>query len=141
MKKMATIRATAPPTPKATPTDCSSESLILAEPPFQTMSRARRKDVRKTVGVSDAFRMWIPDMAQLTIKGNHDEGLLDRVVAAHDTILGDQENDGTEDTRDTRSNTPGSEYLRHTFEAPVDTIDSSRSNAHTNDTTHNRVSR
>jgi hypothetical protein len=48
MKKVATMAATAPPTPNATPTDCSSVNVILADPPFQKMRRASKKEVRKT---------------------------------------------------------------------------------------------
>jgi hypothetical protein len=49
MKKVATMAATAPPTPKETPADCALLRVILDEPPFQTMRRARRKDAKKTL--------------------------------------------------------------------------------------------
>ena len=51
MKNVAMMMATTAPTPKETPTAWGSVSLILAEPPFQTMRRASRNEVRKTLEI------------------------------------------------------------------------------------------
>lgn len=67
---------------------------------------------------------------------DHDESCADRVLALEDAVLGDQEDDGTEDSSDTRSDTPSGENLGNTRPAPVDTVSADGSDTHSDDTAH-----
>ena len=70
---------------------------------------------------------------------NHDHAHLERVLRLHHTVLGEEEEDGTESSRDTRGNGPGGENLGNTTPGPVDTVGSDGSEANTDDTADDAV--
>lgn len=78
------------------------------------------------------------------VNGNGDESLQNRVLTLHDSVLCEEEDDGTEGTGQKRRNDPGKEDLDNTgvdvSSPPLDAIGSQSSNAHTDHSAHDGVS-
>lgn len=77
------------------------------------------------------------------VNWNHDETPLEWLLAEEDTILGDEEEDGSKSTSNGGSNDPRSDDLSNTlsFPTPDDAILSEGSNTHTNNTTNDTVTK
>jgi hypothetical protein len=70
---------------------------------------------------------------------HHEEGGSDWVLALQDTVLGDGEDNGTENSSKSRSDGPGSENLGNTLPAPGDVVCSNCRDTHADNTTHDGV--
>jgi hypothetical protein len=75
------------------------------------------------------------------IDRDHDQTPSERVVSLQDSVFGDGKNDGRKSTCNSRGNDPRGADLSHTlsFPSPNDTINTDRSDTHTDDCTNNAV--
>lgn len=79
------------------------------------------------------------------VDGGEVETLPDGLASKHNTVLGDEEDDGTKGTSQTGGDDPGEEDRDDTRAdalvelRPVDAINANQSNTHANDTTHDGV--
>lgn len=78
---------------------------------------------------------------QTEVERHCDHADQQRVLRPHDPVLGEGEENGTKAAGDTGSDSPCCEDLRDTFPGPVDALSTDGSEADTDDTTDDAVSR